>query len=81
MSDKNQVFEIVKQRVIETLGSDDEQVTMEAKLREDLGADLLDNVELIMDIENEFSITVPDEKAEAVETVGDIVDLVISLSS
>lgn len=61
--------------VMDKLGVNEDQVTLESKLNEDLGADSLDKVELIMEIEKEFDIAVNDEDAENVTTVSDIVEL------
>ena len=64
-------FEKVKQVVAEQLGVDESAVTMDASFVEDLGADSLDIVELIMGLESEFDIEIPDEDAEKISTVGD----------
>ena len=62
----------VKDIIVEQLGVNDDQVTPEAKFLEDLGADSLDVVELMMALEEEFNIEVPDEVAEKWNTVGDV---------
>ena len=62
----------VKDIIVEQLSVNPEQVTPEAKFIEDLGADSLDTVELVMAFEEEFSIEVPDEEAEKLQTVGDV---------
>lgn len=72
MSEKS-VEEKVKSIIIEQLGVNPEQVTSAAKFIEDLGADSLDVVELVMAFEEEFSVEVPDEDAEKLLTVGDVV--------
>ena len=59
--------------IVEQLGVNPEQVTQEAKFIEDLGADSLDTVELVMAFEEEFGIDVPDEEAEKLQSVGDVV--------
>ena len=64
----------VKEIIVEQLGVNADQVTPEAKMIEDLGADSLDAVELVMAIEEEFEIEVPDEDAEKLENVGNIID-------
>jgi acyl carrier protein len=64
----------VKEIIVEQLGVNADQVTREAKMIEDLGADSLDAVELVMAIEEEFEIEVPDEDAEKLANVGDIID-------
>ena len=72
MADKP-IDQRVKDIIVEQLGVKPDQVTPEAKFIEDLGADSLDTVELIMALEEEFSIEVPDEQAEKLTTVGDVV--------
>lgn len=66
-------FEKVKEIVVDQLGADEDAVTMEASFVDDLGADSLDVVELIMALEEEFDIEIPDEDAEKIGTVGDAV--------
>ncbi len=68
--------ERVKQIVAEQLGVDDAQVTIEASFMEDLGADSLDTVELVMALEEEFDIEISDEDAEKIQTVQDAVDYI-----
>ena len=63
----------VKDIIVEQLGVNPEQVTPAAKFIEDLGADSLDTVELVMAFEEEFNVEVPDEEAEKLQTVGDVV--------
>ncbi len=72
-------FERVKQVIVDQLGVDDAAVTMEASFVEDLGADSLDIVELIMGLETEFDIEIPDEEAEKISTVGDAVNYLKSI--
>jgi acyl carrier protein len=72
MSD-NSIEDKVKSIIVEQLGVNEEQVVTDAKFIEDLGADSLDTVELVMAFEEEFSIEVPDEEAEKLQTVGDVV--------
>ncbi|MFM2143093.1 MAG: hypothetical protein RLZZ476_1637 [Verrucomicrobiota bacterium] len=67
------IQEKVKDIIVEQLGVNPEQVTLEAKFIEDLGADSLDTVELVMAFEEEFGIDVPDEEAEKLQAVGDVV--------
>jgi len=62
--------------IIEELNVPEAKITMEARLAEDLGADSIDAVELIMNIEDEFSIQVSDEQAQNIKTVGDLVKYV-----
>ena len=70
MSDK---AEKVKAIIVDKLGVDEGEVTNEANFTNDLGADSLDTVELIMELEKEFDIQIPDDKAEAIATVGDAI--------
>lgn len=72
-------FERVKQVIVDQLGVDDAAVTMDASFVEDLGADSLDIVELIMGLETEFDIEIPDEEAEKISTVGDAVNYLKSI--
>ena len=62
--------------IVEKLGVDESDVTRDASFTNDLGADSLDTVELIMEFEKEFDMTIPDEDAEQIATVGDAVDYV-----
>ena len=66
----------VKEIIIDSLSVDEDKVVLEASLSDDLEADSLDAVELIMAIEDEFGIEIPDEKAGEMKTVKDIVDYV-----
>ena len=72
MADKP-IDQRVKDIIVEQLGVKPEQVTPEAKFIEDLGADSLDTVELVMALEEEFGIEVPDEQAEKLQSVGDVI--------
>ncbi len=72
------VFETLKEIIVEELNVTPEQVTLEAKFQEDLGADSLDVVELVMKIEEKFGIEIPDEDAEKIRTVKDAVDYIES---
>ena len=72
MSEKS-IEERVKEIIVEQLSVTAEQVTPEASFLEDLGADSLDTVELVMAFEEEFSVSVPDDDAEKLQTVGDVV--------
>jgi len=67
------IEEKVKQIVAEQLGVDEDQVTEDASFMDDLGADSLDTVELVMALEEEFDIEIPDEDAEKIQTVRDAV--------
>lgn len=75
MSEKS-IEEKVRDIIVDQLGVNAEQVVKEARFIEDLGADSLDTVELVMAFEEEFSIEVPDEEAEKLQTVGDVVTYV-----
>ncbi len=63
----------VKAIIIDKLGVDENEVTLEANFTNDLGADSLDTVELIMEFEKEFNIAIPDDQAEKIATVGDAI--------
>ena len=71
-----EVFEKVKEIIVEQLGVAENAVTLEASFIDDLGADSLDIVELIMALEEEFDMEIPDSDAEKVVTVGDVVDYI-----
>jgi len=68
------VAEKVKKIIVDKLGVDEGDVTNEASFQDDLGADSLDTVELIMEFEKEFDLSIPDEEAEKIATVGDAID-------
>ena len=72
------IFDKVKPIIVEQLGVKEEEVKPEAKLVDDLGADSLDNVELVMALEEEFDLEIPDEDAEKIITVKNIVDYIES---
>ena len=69
-------FDKVKEIIVDKLGVEDGKITMEAKFIDDLGADSLDTVELIMQFEEEFGIEIPDEDAEGLLSVGEAVDYI-----
>lgn len=71
-----EVFEKVKKIIVEQLGVAEASVAMESSFIDDLGADSLDIVELVMALEEEFDIEIPDSDAEKVVTVGDVVDYI-----
>ena len=71
-----EVFEKVKGIIVEQLGVADTAVTLEASFIDDLGADSLDIVELIMALEEEFDMEIPDEDAEKIVSVSDVVDYI-----
>jgi acyl carrier protein len=70
------VEERVKEIIVEQLGVDAAQVTERAKFIDDLGADSLDTVELVMALEEEFGLEIPDEDAEKITAVGDAIDYI-----
>ena len=71
-----EIFEKVKKIIVDLLNVEEDVVTLEAHFIDDLGADSLDLVELIMGIEEEFNIEIPDGEAEKVVTVGDVVEYI-----
>ena len=76
MANKEQVFDKVKEIIVDQLGVDEEEVTSEASFIDDLGADSLDIVELIMALEEEFGLEIPDDEAEKISTVNDAVEYI-----
>lgn len=70
------VFEKVKKIIAEQLGVEEDEITMESSFIDDLGADSLDIVELIMAFEEEFDLEIPDSEAEKITTVGDAVEYI-----
>lgn len=73
---QEEIFEKVKKIIVEQLGVAETSVTMEAFFIDDLGADSLDIVELIMALEEEFDMEIPDEDAEKIVSVSDVVDYI-----
>ncbi len=71
-------FEKVKKIIVDRLGVDGSEVTLEASLVDDLGADSLDTLELVMALEEEFGIEIPDEDAEKIATVKDAIQYIES---
>lgn len=69
----SEIAEKVKAIIVEKLGVEESEVTNEASFTNDLGADSLDTVELIMEFEKEFNISIPDDQAENIATVGDAI--------
>lgn len=75
--DEAKVYEQVKKVIVEQLGVADNEVTREASFVDDLGADSLDTVELVMALEEAFGMEIPDEEAEKIKTVGDTISYVM----
>ena len=75
------VLERVKRIVAEQLGVKEEDVKPDSKFIDDLGADSLDNVELVMAFEEEFGVEIPDDAAETIQTVGDAISFVEKASA
>ena len=76
--DEQQVFEQVKKVVVEQLGVSEGEITREASYVDDLGADSLDTVELVMALEEAFGTEIPDEDAEKIKSIGDTVNYIVS---
>jgi len=70
----SQIAEKVRKIIIDKLGVDESEVTNEASFTNDLGADSLDTVELIMEFEKEFDVSIPADQAEKIQTVGQAID-------
>jgi acyl carrier protein len=75
------VLDDVKEVIIDKLGADADKIVPEARFIEDLGADSLDTVELIMGLEDKFGVTISDEEAEKIRTVGDAINFIQSKQS
>jgi len=75
--DRDELFEKIKGVVVEQLGVDEDDVAEDASFVDDLGADSLDIVELVMALEEEFGVSIPDEQAEKIKIVGDAVDFIV----
>jgi acyl carrier protein len=72
------VFNRVKKIIVDRLGVDEDKVTPEASFKDDLGADSLDVVELVMELEDEFDLEISDEEAENINKVGEVVSYIES---
>jgi len=75
------VFDRVKEIIVDNIDVEESKVTMEASFRDDLEADSLDVVELVMELEDEFDMEIADEEAEKINTVGDAVNYINSMKS
>ena len=75
-----ELFQNIKSMIVDQLGVDESVITMESSVVDDLNADSLDMVELVMAMEQEFDISIPDEVAERVATVGDAVEYIKGLA-
>jgi acyl carrier protein len=71
-----EIFEKVKEVIVEQLNVEEDDVTEDAAFVDDLGADSLDIVELVMALEEQFGVSIPDEQAEKIKTVGDAVGFI-----
>jgi acyl carrier protein len=78
MADTASVAERVKKIIVDKLGVEEAEVLPEANFIQDLGADSLDTVELIMEFEKEFEVAIPDEQAEKITTVGQAIDFLVA---
>ena len=74
--EESKIFEKVRKIMVEHLSVDEESVTKDATFVDDLSADSLDIVEIVMSLEEEFNIEIPDDEAERIVTVGDVVDYI-----
>lgn len=72
-------FDKVKDIIVDKLGIDEDKVTKDASFKDDLGADSLDIAELVMELEDEFEMEIPDEEAEKIVTVGDALNYIDKL--
>ena len=81
MASQEEIFQKLKGIVVEQLGVDEEDVTMDASFVEDLNADSLDLVELIMSLEEEFGLEISDEEAEQIASVSDAVEYIVEHQS
>jgi acyl carrier protein len=75
---RDEVYERIREVLVERLSVEESEITEEANFQEDLGADSLDLVEMIMELEDQFGIKIPDEDAQQIQTVGQAVEYVTS---
>ncbi len=75
--DRNEILKKIKDIAVEELGVSPEKVTEEARFIEDLGADSIGVMELVMKMEEEFGLQIPDEDIEKLRTVGDVIDYIL----
>ncbi|MDO8950893.1 MAG: acyl carrier protein [Actinomycetota bacterium] len=76
--DNEEILVKVKEVIVDQLNVDEDDVVVEASFIDDLGADSLDIVELVMALEESFGISIPDEEAEGIKTVGDAVNYIVA---
>ena len=76
--ENEEIFEKVKEVIVEQLNVEEDDVVTEASFIDDLGADSLDIVELVMALEESFGVSIPDEEAEGIKTVGDAVSYIVA---
>ena len=78
MASREEIYEQVKDVLVEQLGAEEDQITEEASFQDDLDADSLDLVELIMELEDRFGVKISDDDAQGIQTVGQAVDYINS---
>jgi acyl carrier protein len=78
MATREEIYDQIKAVLVEQLGADESQITEEASFQDDLDADSLDLVELIMELEDQFGVKISDEDAQGIQTVGQAVDYINS---